>query len=126
MSDSDPVRIKEPIKKHEDEDDDYGFDLTDRLEGTTITSISGTDPRGKSLGATISPATNAPTIDAVEVNSSALTINNRTVAIGKGISITLYGGTATTEPQTFEIKCVYRTADGRTLTSIGTLILTPG
>lgn len=125
MSNSDPVRIDEPIYKHQNEDEDYAFDFTNRLEGATISSISGDDPAGVALGCSLSPATDAPTIDAEEVNSSALTINGRTVAIGKGVSVTLVAGTAGTEPKTFEITCNVRTSDGRTLTAIGTLILTP-
>lgn len=125
MSTSDPVRILEPIYKHENEDEDFAFDFTDRLEDATISSISGSDPAGVALGCSIAPATDAPSIDAEEVNASALTINGRSVAISKGVSVTLSGGTAGSSPKTFEVTCNVRTDDGRTLTAIGTLILTP-
>ena len=125
MTTSDPVRILEPIYKHQNEDEDFAFDFTDRLEDATLSSISGSDPNGVALGCSISPATGAPDIDAEEINSGALSINGRTIAIGKGVSVTFSGGTASSSgPTEFEVTCNARTSDGRTVTAIGKLILT--
>lgn len=120
MSAKDPIRIAEKIYKHPDADKDHIFDFSSEIEDATLSSIAGDDGNGVMLGVTFSPS--GPILEAAEINAAAVTKNGVTTAIGKGVSVSIHGGTADT---TYEVTCKARTSAGETVVAIGTLVVTP-
>lgn len=102
------VTSQEINVKLSSEDVDYIADFTDILDTDTITSISGSDVNGVTLGVNYPSGLTQTTAPAIYAGG---TVEGRTIAANKAVTFGVYGGTAGT---IYEVIVTVRTTNGMT------------
>lgn len=95
--------------KTKSEDLDYLADFTKLLDTSTISSITGDDGNGVTLGVSVTPS--GITISNEVVNNAEVTKDSLTVAANKGVQFAAKGGREGVE---YDVSIKVRTSDGET------------
>ena len=105
-----PLHASATRWKHHKGDRDYIADFTDILDGATLSSVSGSDPNGVALGATVAPA--GLTVENVQINTGSNTTDGHTTPANQGCEFSARGGVA---GRLYEVTILARTSDGATV-----------